>query len=77
MTIKKNKYLLVLDKCSKEYISKHFLNYNTFAQVLGKMLGNLQFLKLKHQVMILSNTWCSNGADGRNRTGTVYSTAGF
>ena len=56
MTIKKNKYLLVLDKCSKEYISKHFLNYNTFAQVLGKMLGNLQFLKLKHQVMILSNT---------------------
>lgn len=25
MTIKKNKYLLVLDKCSKEYISKHFL----------------------------------------------------
>lgn len=31
--------------------------------MLGKMLGNLQFLKLKHQVMIFSNTWCSNGAN--------------
>ena len=31
--------------------------------MLGKMLGNLQFLKLKHQVTIFSNTWCSNGAN--------------
>ena len=67
---------MALDNVQKCF-SKHFQNYNTFAQVLGKMLGNLQFLKLKHQVLITQNAWCSNGADGRNRTGTVYSTAGF
>ena len=31
-----------------------------------------KFFKLKHQVSIFRNTWCSNGADGRNRTGTVF-----
>lgn len=50
MTIKKNKYLLVLDKCSKEYISKHFLNLHRKLKVLGKMLGKSAFFnKLKPQ----------------------------
>ena len=31
-----------------------------------------KFFKLKHQVPIFRNTWCSNGADGRNRTGTRF-----
>ena len=36
-----------------------------------------KFFKIKTSSIILRNTWGSNGADGRNRTGTVYSTAGF
>ena len=52
-----------LDNCSKKHISKHFLKHHRIWKVLGKMLGKSASLKLKHQVWIFRNTWCSNGAN--------------
>lgn len=47
---KKNKYLLVLDKCSKEYISKHFLNLHRKLKSVRKNVRKICiFYKLKPQ----------------------------
>ena len=48
MTIK-NKYLLVLDKCSKEYILKHFLNLHRKLKSVRKICI---FYKLKPQAYL-------------------------
>lgn len=47
--------ILVLDNVQKCF-SKHFLNYNTLAQVLGKMLGKSAFFKIKTSSIILRIT---------------------
>lgn len=53
MTIKKNKYLLALDKCSKEYISKHFLNLHRKLKSVRKNVRKICFFyKLKPQVYL-------------------------
>lgn len=50
MAIKKNKYLLALDKCSKEYISKHFLNLHKKLKSVRKNVRKICFFyKLKPQ----------------------------
>lgn len=53
MIIKKNKYLLALDKCSKEYISKHFLNLHKKLKSVRKNVRKICiFYKLKPQAYL-------------------------